>query len=192
MNPAGLLALAGMAVVLVASLIVEYQASRPEDATLPLASTRSPPAIPARAPPLPGADIQARVDDILARPLFAPTRRPPPGAAVAARGPAALPRLTAVLVSGRGKTVIFAGGADGKPVTLGEGGHIGPYVVQSIGVGEATVAGPDGAHVLRPMFTGTPGAISSAPVAAAPSILDLLRQSTPSVGVLAPPPAAPR
>ncbi len=193
MNRAALLACAGLAGVLVASLIVEYQASRPEDDNLPIVLNRSAPATPARAQATSGTDTRQEVDAILARPVFAASRRPPPRSSGSVAGPTALPRLTAVLVSGRGKTVIFSGGPNGKPVSLGEGGSIGAYVVQAIGVGQATIAGPDGVHVLRPMFDGTTASATAAsPVAARPSILDLLRQSTPSLGTLGlPPPPGP-
>ncbi len=185
MNRAALLACTGVAAVLVATLIVEYQATRPEDDNLPLVPNRSTSAIPARINAISGTDMHEEVDTILARPVFAASRRPPPRGSASVSGPTALPRLTAVLVSGRGKTVIFAGGPNGKPVSLGEGGSIGAYVVQSIGVGQATIAGPDGVHVLRPMFDGTAaGATPNSPVAARPSILDLLRQSTPALGGL--------
>ncbi len=177
MNPVSLLTLAGMAVVLVASLIGEYAASRPENDTLSLVSTRSSPTIPARAQLPPSADTQVQVNDILARPLFAATRRPPPVASITSSGPAALPRLSAVLVSGHGRTVIFAGGPSGKPVSLVEGGRIGAYVVQSIGVGQATLAGPDGVRVLRPTFEGAAaGTAAVGPVIVPPSTLNRLRQ----------------
>ena len=170
--------------MLLAVLVVEYQHSRPQDDTLSAVSIPSSPAIPARTQAVPAADTQARVNGILARPLFAATRRPPPAASIAAKGPAALPRLTAVLVSRRGKTVIFAGGPDIKPISLGEGGRIGTYVVQSIGAGQATLLGPDGVRILRPMYDGAAlGAAARVPATGPPSTLDPLRQSALSLGI---------
>lgn len=184
MNPGTPLKLAGTTLTLFALLVVEYGHSRPQDDTRSTVPIPSSPAIPARTQAAPAADTQARVNGILARPLFAATRRPPSAAPIAAKGPPALPRLTAVLVSGRGKTVIFAGGPDKKPVSLGEGGRIGAYVVQSIDTGQATLLGPEGVRVLRPIYDGAAlGAATSAAAAAPPPTLDPLRQAALSLGI---------
>jgi hypothetical protein len=200
MSERTLLALCGLAAALVAVLALEYHGARSEDATLPSASRRpagirsgAPAGPPDPGPPDPGPPDtpQARVDAILARPLFQPNRRPPasvPGAG--ASGPAALPRLSGVMISRAGRSVIFAAGADGKPVVLAEGGRIGAYVVQSISAGEAVVLGPEGKRTLRPSFGPSiggatpPDAPGGAPVSVAgrPSILDLLRSGAPGMG----------
>jgi hypothetical protein len=213
MSARSLLALTGLAAVLVALLVLEYHGADLEDATLPTA-----PRAPSRtAPPRPGlsslgpgvpqtgaapsaADRDlTQLDTILARPLFRSARRPPAGAAAAAAGGgvANLPRLTGVLVSRTGRSVIFAAGADGKPLVVAEGGRIGAYLVQSIGAGQAVVVGPDGARTLRPAFGGGPGfggspglggsagAQPAASAPAQPSILDLLRNG-PAVSVAIP------
>ena len=189
MSPRPLLGLAGLAAVLVALLFLEYQGAGSEDVPLPPLSRR-PAAVEAGAPPPPPGNLQAQVDAILARPLFRIGRRPPlAGVAQTAAAPVPLPRLTAVLVSGTRKSLIFAGGTDGKPVVVPEGGRIGLYVVQSIGAGQATLLGPEGARTVRPSFGAAPGGApgaaavqASAPVQ--PSILDLLRNGPPaSVGI---------
>jgi hypothetical protein len=221
MSARPLLALGGLATALVVVLALEYHGAHSEDATLPPASRRpadiqprpraghSDPGPPNSGPPNSGlpdsgpADLtQARVDAILARPLFQPNRRPPASGS-AASGPASLPRLSGVLVSGGGRSVIFAAGADGKPVVLAEGGRIGAYVVQSIGAGEAVVLGPEGPRTLRPSFGPSIGGATSpdAPgsplggAAGRPSILDLLRGGAPGAGgvpgLTAPMPPAP-
>jgi hypothetical protein len=59
------------------------------------------------------------------------------------------------MASGLTKRLIFAPGPDGKPVVVTVGGHIGAYVVQSIGVGEAVVTGPEGSKTLHPAFNAT-------------------------------------
>ena len=123
-------------------------------------------------------EVQALVGRILNRPLFNPDRRPAAGSA--GDGPANLPRLTAVLVSNRGKTAIFAAGADGKPVTLSEGGRVGDYTVRAIGAGQVTVAGPEGMQVVRPTPDGGAPAVEPA-LAGRPSIRDLLRQGSPPI-----------
>ena len=191
-----LLAVGGLATALVGLLVVEYHVATFGNVTLS-AAARHPSSVhtgASRDVILPARDTaQARVEIILARPLFNPSRRPPPGSTSSdSAGPAALPRLSGVLVSPTGKSLIFAGLANGKPVVVTEGGRIGSYVVKSIGAGEAIVNGPDGTKTLRPVF-GTPGA--AIPVAtnlAAPtpsptgqmSILDQLRNGPPpSVGI---------
>jgi hypothetical protein len=126
-------------------------------------------------------DVQARVDAILRRPLFRPDRRPPAGAAPA--GPAGLPRLSGILVSSLGKSLIFdGGGAEGKPTVVAEGGRIGVYTVQSIGAGQATVVGPDGPKVLQLSFA-VPAAprptVAKGPVAR-PSTSELPHNGSPA------------
>lgn len=105
----------------------------------------------------------------LARPLFSPTRRP--AAAAAPGAPAGLPRVTAILVSPSGKSVIFAAGDGGKPVVAGEGSRVGAYQVQSIEVGRVTVLGPGGPQVLGPSFDDSPRA---RPPGGAPDLSGLL------------------
>ena len=167
--------IAGLLTVLVGVLLIDYQATPPEDHPLPPTAPIPATTGTARAAAAADTEIQAQVDRILARPLFNASRRPAATVAAAVNGPAALPRLSAIVVSSRGRSVIFAGSAGGKAVTVAEGGRIGAYVVQSIGAGQATVTGPDGAHVLRPLFDGAATRdAAAAPVQ--PSILDLLRQ----------------
>ena len=80
----------------------------------------------------------------LARPLFAPDRRPVPeprGAAVAG-GPAGreLPRLTGVMVTPGGAAAIFAGAAEGaKPQVMRVGDSLGGFEVKAIMAGEVTL-----------------------------------------------------
>jgi hypothetical protein len=206
MSARSLVALGGLAAMLVALLVLEYHGADPEDATLPTAPRAPSRTAPARlgldvpqtgAAPAAADRDPTQLDTILARPLFRSARRPPAGAAAAGGGVASLPRLTGVLVSRTGRSVIFAAGADGKPAVVAEGGRIGAYLVQSIGAGQAVLVGPDGARTLRPAFGGGPGLGGSAgfggsagaqPAAGAPaqpSILDLLRNG-PAVSVAIP------
>lgn len=174
MRALALLSVGGLGAVLVATWLNHAQSAHPEDVALPRPVSTPSANGPAGPAAVNAAEVQALADRILARPLFNPDRRPGAAAAQPGVADAALPRLSAVLVSGRGRSVIFAG--PGKPVTLNEGGRIGAYTVQSIGAGQVTLAGPDGARVLRPM---PDRAAASVPAPAAPSMLDLLRQGAP-------------
>jgi hypothetical protein len=90
------------------------------------------------------------VATILARPLLSPTRRFP--SAPVSKAPANdVPRLTGVLVSEAGAGAIFAG-ADGKPVYVKAGDHVGPYLVRAISAGQVTVQGPAGLAILHPVL----------------------------------------
>lgn len=172
--PAGLLVLAA---VLAGTIGLELWSMFADDgAMIPsaprLTLARPGPPAPNTAPALPRG---VPTESLLARPLFAPTRRP---AAVAARpdAPAAgLPRLAGVLMHGGVRSVIFAGTDGGRPVVVAEGGQVAGYVVQSIEPGRVTLAGPGGTRVLRPSFDPRPpaaaGAASvSAPAAFAPAV----------------------
>jgi hypothetical protein len=91
--------------------------------------------------------MDATVAAILARPLFAPTRRPSAAAASAAPG---LPRLTGVIVTPLKRAVIFAApDGNGRPTVVTEGERIAGFLVQSISAGEVTLAGPTGTHTLH-------------------------------------------
>jgi general secretion pathway protein N len=107
-----------------------------------------------------------RVATILARPLFNPNRRP---VETASGGEPGLTRLTGVMMSAAGKTAIFAGAANGKPLVVGEGARVGRYLVGSIESDAVTVIGPGGQRVLHPVFDpNPPPAKLPAPSAAAP------------------------
>lgn len=95
---------------------------------------------------LPGA-IRAAQATLLQRPLFSPSRRPPPAAAVAAPDRHGPPRLAGVLIAPSGRRAIFA-----DRVVVAEGGALGRYTVQAIEAGQVTLLGPDGPQVLRPAF----------------------------------------
>lgn len=197
------------ALVLVATLAVEYHSRSSEDAVLTPTSRRaSPTTQPGAAAP--AADRHWEwATAVLARPLFSQTRRPPATAAAASPDAADLPRLTGILVTGAVRHAIFAAPVGGHPTVATEGGRLGVYRIQSIEAGKVIVIGPQGAVSLRPSFAmasekaaadrpGVPAASASAPPAPAsdvgkPSILDQLRASASlSIGIpgLSPPSAA--
>lgn len=91
----------------------------------------------------------AWVATALARPLFSRDRKPTPVAAKSG-GPAfaSLPRLSGVVIGPSGKTAIFAGGENSKPIAVDEGKTLGPYTVQAITPNAVTVTGPEGERSL--------------------------------------------
>jgi general secretion pathway protein N len=147
------LLLALVVAVAFGGLIVQEMAD--DTAPAPPPTTVPAPLQPARSPQIAAseraAQRQAWVQTALARPLFEPSRRPPVAGETAPTPAAVLPRLSGVLVSAAGRQVIFAG-SDGKPAVLSEGGKLDGFTVQSISIGEVTMLGPDGVHVLRPSF----------------------------------------
>ena len=133
-------------------------------ATAPLPA----PAAPASTPAAGADEAGRRVAEVLARPLFDPSRRP---AAQAAAGPAAatapLPRMTGVIVTPAGRRAIFVNGA-GKPTVVTEGERIGVYAVQSIEAGRVTLAGPGGQRVVAPAFDPKPAPRTAVPAPGLP------------------------
>ena len=93
------------------------------------------------------------LDQILARPLFSPGRRP---VELAAAGVQGLPRLTGVVVNGSQRIAIFAPASNGRPIIAENGAHIGEYEVKGITDAGVTVAGPRGTTLLRPAFDAAP------------------------------------
>ena len=97
---------------------------------------------------------------ILARPLFAPDRRP------AAAGPAAretLPRLTGIIVDRQRRTAVFEAADGGRPLVLAEDGRIAGFVVRRIEPGEVMLDGPGGPRTLRPTFDPAPPRPAASP-----------------------------
>lgn len=105
----------------------------------------------------PATDRNAEwVTAMLARPLFAPNRRPPEAVATSADVAPTLPRLTGILVSRNIRRVIFAATANGRPAIVAEGGTFNGFWVQLIEPGRVVVVGPDGSQDLRPSFDPNP------------------------------------
>jgi hypothetical protein len=102
-----------------------------------------------------GAPLQTQrlVAQILARPLFAPDRRPekaPSAATDPDARPAPLPRLAGIVTIFETKLAIFQP-TQGKPIVVGEGAEIDGHKVQSIGPEEIVLVGPEGTERLRPL-----------------------------------------
>lgn len=170
-----LLGLVGLGAVLCGTIALELSRISKDDGGMIAAAVRPSSARPGSATaPLEMADgREALVGGILARPLFAPTRRPPTVAARVQGAPAPLPRLAGVLVNGDRRSAIFAGAEGGRPVVAGVGAEVSGYTVQAIEAGRVTLSGPGGTQTLRPSFDGRPqpapgAAPNSAPVAGSP------------------------
>ena len=151
---------ASLAVSLVGVIFLELRRGLPDsDAmTFPITSGQPSPAAEALGTtPEINPDLTAdRSENILARSLFSPTRRPPVAKALPGMA-AVLPRLTGVLISPEGRRVIFAD-AGGKPVVAGVGDRIGAYAIQSIEAGRIVLTGPDGPRIVTPAFDPRPAA----------------------------------
>ena len=116
---------------------------------------------------------------VLARPLFAKDRRPPPEprGLEAARSDR-LPRLSGIVIAAAYRRAIFDG--NGHPATYREGDRIGPYIILAIGSQRVTLTGPDGRQDIGLSFDSNRSAGSAAPVAlSGPSILDRLNSRVP-------------
>ena len=147
-----------LAALLAALLAGEAIAPLPQPAPLPPPHAAA--ARPAAIAPASSADAQAV---ILARPLFRPDRRPPQAA------PAVLdetvPRLSAIVITGAGRSAIFIAD-DGSAAVLRLGGHIGAYQLQTIAPDSVSLVGPNGAISVHPSFTAAAPAPSPNPPAA--------------------------
>ena len=103
------------------------------------------PALPTTAPDHPDEWVTAALD----RPLFIPGRRPPlpvPEAVAAAATP---PRLFGTVIGAGVRHAVFAGPSGGRHMVVAEGSRSGPWLVQSVEPGRATLSGPGGPHHLR-------------------------------------------
>ncbi len=167
MTRPGAIATSVLALSLLAVIAVEF--GRSGDATADALPSDRPPrrAEPARGPQ-PPTRVEQWIATSLARPLFAPDRRPPAAGTVAATsGGPHLPRLAGTLVSTEGHRAIFAAEADGgRPLVVDEGGRVGPWTVRSIAPGEVMLSGPDGQRTIGPSFDRT----APAPEAGKPAL----------------------
>jgi hypothetical protein len=120
----------------------------------------------------------------LRRPLFSQSRRPPAEKAIAAGGPAGLPRLSGIMIEGVKRRAIFEG--DGKSFVTGVGDHVGDYKVLAITPADVMVTGPRGVQLVSLAFDK-----DRQPVLAAPVGGDLLArfrgQHPPRIAVPRPP-----
>jgi hypothetical protein len=105
-----------------------------------------------------GPDVAVLSQEILARPLFAPTRRPPPAAVPPPRivaGPTPPPqaRLAGTITTATAH-VAFFDAPPAKPVALDVGGNVGAWRIVSIYPGRVTLRSDDGSLIVKTL-TGT-------------------------------------
>ena len=139
---------------------------------------------PAPAVPTPPSPDRSRewAATALARPLFAPDRRPmPEPRAAVAGGPGGreLPRLAGVLVTPAGGAAIFAAGEGAKPLVLRVGDKLNEFEVKAIVAGEVTLTGPEGDRVVRPSFDPRSGGSGSNAPRPQPSVAAPLAPAAP-------------
>ncbi len=168
MTQRGLFGLIGLAILLAGTISLELTGRVADDGDM-IANTSRPNPVASKLPTPRHAleeDRQALLDAILARPLFASTRRPVVAASGPAPLPASLPRLAGILVNGGARSAIFAGSGGAKPVVVQEGAQIGGFTVQLIEAGQVTLGGTGGAQVVRPSFDARPQSAASGPAVA--------------------------
>ncbi|MBV8504342.1 MAG: hypothetical protein JOZ11_00775 [Alphaproteobacteria bacterium] len=201
-----LVLLVGGCLVFGAILITEFAPAGAEDPVLAKAA-RSDAASPISRPQNPRPEEQ--VAAILARPLFANTRRPPQDAPSGASADSDLTdaRLTGIVTTPRHRMAIFAVSGD-KPLRLAEGDAVSGWRIESITPREVSLSGPSGTKTLQPKLDpnltpppgqppiGQPGGRVPTPPAArprmpVPGVPAAAAQPPPGVPV-APPAALPR
>jgi hypothetical protein len=110
-------------------------------------------------------NLDGRLTEILARPIFSPDRRPiGPGP----KSVAGLSRLTGIIVTGSRKVAIFEAPSGGKPEVATEGSHVNAYEVTAISSAGVTVVGPGGTTVMTPIFDAVPSPVQKRPLPAPP------------------------
>ncbi len=135
--------------LLCATVILEVATSSGTPATQPPSRPASGVRTAAASETSPGDQHANWADQVEARPLFSPDRRP---LGNAGRAVPNLPRLTAIIIDGARRIAIFAGPPDGHPTIIETGTRIGMYQVQAITSTGVTVAGAQGTAVIRPSF----------------------------------------
>jgi hypothetical protein len=100
--------------------------------------------------PEPGPRPEAVVAEILARPLFSSTRRPPAqGGGPASDSGLSDTRLTGIVTAPGHRFAIFAP-TGGKPLIVSEGDTVSGWRVENITPREVSLSGPEGTKTLEP------------------------------------------
>jgi hypothetical protein len=85
----------------------------------------------------------------LERPLLIPGRRLPPPEAETVAAAAMPPRLSGTVIGAGVRHAMFAGLGGDRHMVVPEGGRSGPWLIQAVTPGRATLSGPGGLHHLR-------------------------------------------
>jgi hypothetical protein len=148
------LGLTGMACALAAVIALEFLGGIGENADAAGASaTRADTDVAITRIPSSRATAPEVSVSILARPLFAPSRRPDraPESATPEKTVTDLPRLTGIVTVMGKKLAIFQPWGGGKPIVGGVGTAIEGRKIEAISVDEIVMTGPDGAERIRPL-----------------------------------------
>jgi hypothetical protein len=115
-----------------------------------------------------GADPKQLVSAILARPLFSPTRHPPPttGTEISSNFELGGARLTGIVIAPGERLAIFDIKGS-KPVVLNEGETVSGWRVDSIAPTEVSLVGPGGLKTLQPKLDPAHTASGPPPASAA-------------------------
>ena len=116
--------LAGLSVLLLAILVLEWTGGGEEPVVKPPTAHRLAMATPADSE---ARDTSDWSDTILARPLFSSNRRKGAGTAGAP-----MPRLAGIMITPRGRRAIFAPDGGGKQLVLSEGATVNDVAIRSI------------------------------------------------------------
>ena len=108
--------------------------------------------------------VQTWVDLILARPLFAPSRRPPASAAGSGNSNPGFPRLTGIIIMPHQREAIFAVPGKTKPIVVTAGSRLNGALIKSIDASSVVVVDAAGARRLRPSFAPAASAAAAAAV----------------------------
>lgn len=134
----------GAAAVVCAAIAAWPWLVPPAPATRPLAAPPATNAAPSLAALPPLASFAAVVE----RPLFSPSRRPPPGAQAAQGGPVeGRYRLVGIVATGPKKKAFVDEGA--RRLEIGEGGSLDGWTVSEIGQDRVKLTSPTGETVLK-------------------------------------------
>jgi len=144
-----------------------------------------------------GAQTATWVGTILARPLFAVSRKPDAGPATAAAAASDdatdLPRLAGVLFYGTTKRALFQPVGDVPELVVGEGELVSGWTVARIEHSSVTLTGPKGETTVEPKFDENlvPPPPQLPPVLAKPAALAAARGNVPPAVAPPRPNAAP-
>ncbi|HUC12743.1 MAG TPA: hypothetical protein VL985_20295 [Stellaceae bacterium] len=139
---------AAFAGILAAELIATTPAAQTE-AAAGGASVRATPRLASAPQPEASARLDTMVAEILARPLFSSTRRPPSEDRPVADTGLSDTRLTGILIEPGHRFAIFAPTGD-KPLMVSEGDMVSGWRVENITPRNVSLSGPEGTQTLEP------------------------------------------